>query len=44
VPSLIVTYYAVFGWYLWEACYFLKGSKEGMDLEEMGAMERTGKS
>lgn len=28
MPSLVQSFYAVFGWYLWEDCSFLKGKEE----------------
>lgn len=31
---LTATWYAMFGWYPWEACPFLTGNRGGVDLEE----------
>ena len=36
VSGLVVSCYAVFSWYPWEACSFLKGNRGGEDLGERG--------
>ena len=38
MPRLIVTYYVMFGLYLWEVCSFLKGKGE-MDMGERRGRE-----
>ena len=42
MPSLTVTFYAVFNRCPWQVCSFLKGNGGGVDLEEWGDGERLG--
>lgn len=36
VPSHFASCYAIFGWYIWKTCSFLKENWEGVDLGEKG--------